>query len=487
MKVKKGSNLFEEVRSQGSLSALCNGRGMCGKCKVKLDKALPPSEVEERLLSVAQIRQNIRLACQHPVLEEDVEVSLVDKDNLVVLRLDRGHVDIKKVTSDLICAVDLGTTTVVMVLIDGKSGEVLLEHKFTNPQRTYGADVLSRIEVSMTNNDVCHRLIKNEIRKHIADIVDRYQPTSMTIGITGNTTMSHLWLNADVRPLIQIPYGPSVKETQVQSIRKVLDIGVDGSIIVYPPIAAYLGSDILAGMSLFNLFDTSKNVLFIDLGTNGEIVLASDGQIYATSTAAGPAFEGVNMSSGCAAVDGAIDHFFQNDGDLTFTTINDGSPVGICGSGYIDLISCLLKGPMESSGYLVDEVIFHDHPKISITQKDVREFQLAKAAIRSGMDMCLNVANISYNHLDALMIAGGFGKHVNLDAAIDIGLIPKECKDITLLVGNSSLSGCVCWLSGEKDVPSKADIDSIQVIELANSVKWLELFSEHMLFEGGNV
>jgi ferredoxin len=123
MKVKKGSNLFEEVRSQGSLSALCNGRGMCGKCKVKVDKALPPSEVEERLLSVAQIRQNIRLACQHPVLEEDVEVSLVDKDNLVVLGLDRGHVDIKKATSDLICAVDLGTTTVVMVLIDGKSGK----------------------------------------------------------------------------------------------------------------------------------------------------------------------------------------------------------------------------------------------------------------------------------------------------------------------------------------------------------------------------
>jgi uncharacterized 2Fe-2S/4Fe-4S cluster protein (DUF4445 family) len=299
--------------------------------------------------------------------------------------------------------------------------------------------------------------------------------------------MSHLWLNADVRPLIQIPYRPSVSEMQVQSIRKVLDIGVDGSIIVYPPIAAYLGSDILAGMSLFDLFDTSKNVLFIDLGTNGEIVLASDGQIYATSTAAGPAFEGVNMSSGCAAVDGAIDHFFQNDGDLTYTTINDGSPVGICGSGYIDLISCLLKGQMESSGYLLDEVIFHDHPKISITQKDVREFQLAKAAIRSGMDMCLNVANISYNHLDALMIAGGFGKHVNLDAAIDIGLIPKECKDITLLVGNSSLAGCVSWLSGEKNLPSKADIDSIQVIELANSVKWLELFSEHMLFEGGNV
>jgi uncharacterized 2Fe-2S/4Fe-4S cluster protein (DUF4445 family) len=167
-----------------------------------------------------------------------------------------------------------------------------------------------RIEVSLTNNDVCHRLIKNEIRKLCADIVDRFHPTSMTIGITGNTTMSHLWLNADVRPLIQIPYRPSVSEMQVQSIRKVLDIGVDGSIIVYPPIAAYLGSDILAGMALFNLFKRSKNVLFIDLGTNGEIVLAAEGQLYATSTAAGPAFEGVNMSSGCGAVDGAIDHFF---------------------------------------------------------------------------------------------------------------------------------------------------------------------------------
>lgn len=487
MKVKKGSNLFEEVRSQGSLNALCNGRGMCGKCKVKVDRALPPSEVEEKLLSVAQIRQNIRLACQHPFLEEDVEVTWIDKDNMVVLGLDKGHVDIIRATSDLLLAIDLGTTTVVMTLIDGKSGEVLLEHKFTNPQRMYGADVLSRIEVTLTNHDVCHRLIKNEIRKLCADIVDRFHPTSMTIGITGNTTMSHLWLNADVRPLIQIPYRPSVSEMQVQSIRKVLDIGVDGSIIVYPPIAAYLGSDILAGMSLFNLFETNKNVLFIDLGTNGEIVLAADGQLYATSTAAGPAFEGVNMSSGCGAVDGAIDHFFQIDGNLTFTTINEGTPVGICGSGYIDLISCLLKGPMESSGYLMDEVIFQDHPKISITQKDVREFQLAKAAIRSGMDMCLNAARISYDQLDALMIAGGFGKHVNLDAAMDIGLIPKQCKENTVFVGNSSLSGCIHWLSGEKDVPSAEDIDSIQVIELANSVRWLELFSEHMLFEGGDV
>ena len=487
MKIKKGSNLFEEVRTQGSLNALCNGRGMCGKCKVKTDKALPLSEVEQRLLSVVQIRQNIRLACQHPFLEEDVEVTWVDKDNMVVLGLERDHVDISKATSDLLCAVDLGTTTVVMAIIDGKSGEVLLEHKFTNPQRMYGSDVLSRIEVSMTNHGVCHRLIKNEIRRLCADIVDRFQPTSMTIGITGNTTMSHLWLNADVRPLIQIPYRPSVSDMQVQSIREVLDIGVDGSIIVYPPIAAYLGSDILAGMSLYNLFETNKNILFIDLGTNGEIVLAAKGQLYATSTAAGPAFEGVNMSSGCGAVDGAIDHFFQGDGNLSFTTINDGSPVGICGSGYIDLISCLLKGPMESSGYLVDEVIFQDHPKISITQKDVREFQLAKAAIRSGMDMCLYSAEITYDQLDVLMIAGGFGKHINLDAAIDIGLIPSQCKERAVFVGNTSLSGCIRWLSKEKDVPAQADIDSIHVIELASSTKWLELFSEHMLFEGGNV
>jgi uncharacterized 2Fe-2S/4Fe-4S cluster protein (DUF4445 family) len=485
MKVKKGSNLFEEVRSQGSLSALCNGRGMCGKCKVKVDKELALSEVEVKLLSDVQIRQNIRLACQHPILEEDVEVSLVDKDNMVVLGLDRGHVDIKKVTSDLLLAIDLGTTTVVMVLIDGKSGDVLLEHKFTNPQRTYGADVLSRIEVTLTNNDVCHRLIKNEIRKHSADIVHRYQPKSMTIGITGNTTMSHLWLNADVRPLIQIPYRPSVTDMQVQSIRNVLDINVEGSIIVYPPIGAYLGSDILAGISLLDLLSAKKNILFIDLGTNGEIVLASKGQLYATSTAAGPAFEGVNMSSGCGAIDGAIDHFFENDGVLSFTTINEGLPVGICGSGYIDLISCLLKGPMESSGYMSDEVVFYDHPRISVTQKDVREFQLAKAAIRSGMDMCLHHANISYDQLDALMIAGGFGKHVNLDAAIDIGLIPRQCKENTVLIGNSSLAGCVSWLTHEKEVPSNHDIASISIIDLASSKKWLELFSEHMLFEGG--
>ena len=487
MNIKKGSNLLEEVRTQAALSALCNGRGMCGKCKVKVDKELPLSEVEVKLLSQFQIKQNIRLACQHPILEEDVEVSLVSKENLVVLGLDKGHIKIKRVTSDLLLAVDLGTTTVVMVLIDGKSGEVLLEHKFTNPQRTYGADVLSRIEVSLTHNDVCHRLIKNEISIIAEDIVHRYQPKSLTIGITGNTTMSHLWLNADVRPLIQIPYRPSVTKQVTQSIKAELGIDVEGNIIVYPPIAAYLGSDILAGMSLLDLFETRENILFIDLGTNGEIVLVSDGQLYATSTAAGPAFEGVNMSSGCGAMDGAMDHFFVSDEKLNYTTINDGSPIGICGSGYIDLISCLLDGPLESSGYMKEELILYDHPRISITQKDIREFQLAKAAIRSGMDMCLIRAGISYDQLDSLIIAGGFGKHINLDAAINIGLIPKECKDNTVFIGNSSLAGCVSWLSEEKKVPSQWNIESIKVVELSSSAKWLELFSEHMLFEGGNL
>ena len=134
---------------------------------------------------------------------------------------------------------------------------------------------------------------------------------------------------------------------------------------------------------------------------------------------------------------------------------------------------------------MTDEVVFYDDPRISVRQKDVGEFQLAKAAIRSGMDMCLNVANISYNHLDSLMIAGGFGKHVNLDAAIDIGLIPRQCKENTVLIGNSSLAGCVSWLTHEKEVPSNHDIASISIIDLASSKKWLDLFSEHMLFEGG--
>ncbi|MDP3305942.1 MAG: ASKHA domain-containing protein [Erysipelotrichaceae bacterium] len=487
MNIKKGSNLLEEVRTQGALSALCNGRGMCCKCKVQVNKALPLSEIEIKLLSPLQINQNIRLACQHPILEEDVHVSLVDKENMVVLGLDRGHVDIKKASSELLLAIDLGTTTVVMVLIDGKSGEVLLEHKLINPQRTYGADVLSRIEVTLTHNDVCHRLIKNEVKKIVEDMVHRYPSKSITIGITGNTTMSHLWLNADVRPLVQLPYRPSVSKQMIQSIQAELGIDVEGNIIVYPPIAAYLGSDILAGMSLIDLFETRENIFFIDLGTNGEIVLVSDGQLYATSTAAGPAFEGVNMSSGCGAVDGAMDHFFVSEGKINYTTINEGSPIGICGSGYIDLISCLLDGPLESSGFLMDEVVLHDDPRISITQKDIREFQLAKAAIRSGMDMCLIRAGISYDQLDSLIIAGGFGKHINLDAAINIGLIPKECKDNTLFIGNSSLAGCVSWLSEEKKVPSQWNIESIKVIELASSAKWLELFSDHMMFEGGNL
>jgi uncharacterized 2Fe-2S/4Fe-4S cluster protein (DUF4445 family) len=487
MKINKGENLFEEIRQQGSLSALCNGRGLCGKCRVSVDQELPLTQAEVKHLSSAQIKDNVRLACQHPVVEKDVNVSLIDKENIVVLGLDRGHVSISKKLADLLLAIDIGTTTVVMVLIDGLSGEVLLEHTFTNPQRTYGADVLSRIEVTLSNHDVCHKLIKNEIKNAVVDIVARFQPKTMEIGITGNTTMTHLWLNADVRPLIQLPYRPSVTELMKQSIRKEFGIDVEGEISVYPPIAAYLGADILAGVALFDLFETKKNVLYIDLGTNGEIVLASNNQLVATSTAAGPAFEGVNMSSGCGAVEGAIDHFFMQDGEIMFSTINHGPPVGICGSGYIDLISCLLKGPLQVSGYIENDVTVHLNPLIHLSQKDVREFQLAKAAIRSGMDMCLLRAGISYDQLDTLMIAGGFGKHIHLDSAINIGLIPKQCKEKTVLIGNASLAGCVSWLTNEKEVPTTDKRASVKVIDLAGSSQWLQLFTEHMMFEGGNV
>jgi uncharacterized 2Fe-2S/4Fe-4S cluster protein (DUF4445 family) len=481
IKINKNKNLLAELqRLNHDVEALCNGKGICGKCLVKVSPHLDPTEIELERLSQQQLHDGVRLACQHPELETDVRVEILG--HLYSIEgFDKSQIDTSKLSSDYGLAVDVGTTTVVFVLVEKKTGEIIDEKKFMNPQRVYGADVLTRIEHTLIDhNKDNHRVIIKLIQNYLQSIISILEGNTLKIGITGNTTMMHFICDVDVSSLVQIPYHTTIKEEIIWPIAKMFDIEIDGYCHVYKPFSAYIGSDVLAGLAwCHNQYKHSSQML-IDLGTNGEIALTHNNHVYITSTAAGPAFEGVHMTHGIGSVSGAIDHIGIHQGNVVYSTIDDKLPIGICGSGYVDAMACLLQKGMEMSGYLEQDWQLSD--SIKVTSKDVRQFQLAKAAIRSGMDMLCTHVNVDYKQIEALYIAGGFGKHLNLQHARMIGLIPKSCKNKTFAIGNASLLGCMMWVTNQAVPFTKQQEESFHLIELASDETWKELFTDHLFF-----
>ncbi len=480
IKVKKHQNLLKEIQHHHlDIESLCNGKGLCGKCLVKLSNSIEVSDVERNFLSEYQIAQNIRLACQHPSLEKDVDVQVIQHD-FSIEGMSFEIMDVSAVIQDYCLAIDVGTTTVVFVLIDGESGKIVDETKIINPQRKYGADVLSRIEHTIKNNNKDnHNEIIAAIESYLQSFSGLLKGKQLKIGITGNTTMLHFLCDIDVSSLVKIPYSTPINKDIVQPISSMFHQDIQGNCIVYQPFSAFIGSDVLAGIAYTNLFELD-NSLYLDLGTNGEIALSTNHTIYVTSTAAGPAFEGGNLSCGVGSVAGAIDTITSENEKITYSTINQKPAIGICGSGYIDAMACLLKSQMEATGFMEKDWIIDKD--IKVTQIDIRQFQLAKAAIRSGMDLLCNHMNVSYSSINRLILAGGFGKHVNIENAISIGLISKELKGKVSAIGNASLLGCMMWVTNQKQPFNEHDVSSITLVELASSEKWKELFTERLFF-----
>ncbi len=480
-KISRNNNLLVELqRLRYDVEALCNGKGICGKCLVKVLPYLDPTEIELKRLSNQQIRDGIRLACQHPKLETDVLVEVLG--HLYSIEgFDKSQIDTSKLTSDYGLAIDVGTTTVVFVLVNKKSGEIIDQKKFMNPQRIYGADVLTRIEHTLIDcNKDNHRVITKLIQDYLKSIVTILASSTLKIGITGNTTMMHFICDIDVSCLVQIPYHTTINEEIIKPIATMFDIDIQGDCHIYKPFSAYIGSDVLAGLAWCHTQEKRLRHMLIDLGTNGEIALTHNNHIYITSTAAGPAFEGVHMTHGIGSVAGAIDHIGIHQGEVIVSTIDDKPPIGICGSGYVDAMACLLQKGMETSGYLDQD--WQINASIKVTTKDVRQFQLAKAAIRSGMDMLCQHIEIDYDQIETLYIAGGFGKHLNLQHARKIGLIPKSCENKTIAIGNASLLGCMMWVTNQQKPFTKQQEESFHLIELASDKTWKELFTDHLFF-----
>lgn len=397
-------------------------------------------------------------------------------------------------------AVDVGTTSVVGYLMDMATGQVLATESRMNPQAQYGADVIMRCNYAMEHGgeeiSLCIRECLNEILFSLAK--SRGIETSDIYGISlvGNTCMHHLLLNLSPKSLAMAPYNPVIRQQLTLTAGDVgLKIQEKGQLYLLPNIAGFVGGDTM-GCILATRPDLQEEIsLMIDIGTNGEMVLGSRKAMVTCSTAAGPAFEGAKIQCGMRGAAGAVDHVSYENGSFHYTTVGGEKAVGLCGSGLIDLTAALLKaGYIDESGYLDlegggNQIILVPGPEsgtgeaIFLSQKDIREVQLAKAAIAAGITLLCRELGIGLEDIQKVYIAGAFGNYMDADSACAIGLIPPELRDKILPIGNAAGEGArIALLSRDELAASRRLSEKIRFVELASSPDFQDCFVDELEF-----
>lgn len=476
--VPHGANLLTALTQNGFfIPAACGGRGSCGKCAVKCRMA--DAEGYQTVLSC------------HTSVTADLTV-LLDVDS---------ESGLWKVSSLSSCAsrkagmiLDIGTTTLAACLVDKTTGETLAKASALNPQGAFGADVISRISAFGEGKG-------EEMRAAVVEATNRliaqFSRTGAQIGelfVVGNSTMLHLFVGIDPTGIGSYPFTPAFVETKYFEGSK---IGIDAPRVrLLPSISAYLGSDVSAGILACGMDKANQTQLFMDLGTNGEIVLSHEGKLYAASTAAGPALEGANLSCGIGGVAGAIDRVWCEDGQLRFTTVENVPARGICGSGLIDLLALLLdENILDETGawseecdsplyHYLENDCFYLTPEVYLSQDDVRQFQLAKAAIAAGVAALLAHCGVTPDKVERVFLAGGLGYYMSPTNASRTGLLSPTLLSRTQIVGNTALAGArLCLLNEEKQTEIDALCKETETVELSFSSVFSQAYIENMGFE----
>ena len=472
--------LLEAMTRQGiPYRADCGGRGTCGKCRIRVTNGnLKPTIQDEKIFSPEELKAGYRLACKAvPKGEATVVLCGVSEQNMKSVAENRLGNDItdktminensehsimaaQVQTREYIIAIDLGTTTLAFLLSEASSGTILSTYTHMNPQRAYGADVISRIKASVDGKgNALQAVIQKALLHGIQEVIKQsgVTPEAVTqLAIAGNTTMIHLLLGYSCETLGVYPFLPVNNNTHRLSFGELftgdgelLQSMKQAPVLILPGVSAFIGGDIVAGLAVCG-FHSSENIsLLIDLGTNGELALGNRDKLLVASTAAGPAFEGGNISCGTGSIPGAVSHVEIEEDNIRYETIASKEPLGICGTGVIELAAELYRnGMIDETGLLCEKYFSLGYPveyqgKTAFTflQKDIRELQLAKAAVRAGVEVLLSHYGITYEQVDRVYLAGGFGYYLDMEKAIRIGLLPEEWKDRITAVGNSSLAG----------------------------------------------
>lgn len=411
------------------------------------------------------------------------------KGNLVIFN--NEIIDIKEENNCRMYGVafDIGTTTIVGYLLDLNNFREIDVISKVNPQSIYGSDIISRITFIMENSnglDILHKILIKSLEEIIIEFSKRNNVSLddiYIISVAGNPVMTHIFLGISPEYISFSPFVPVFRKSMIFSANELLNVLIKAKVYTFPLVSGYIGGDIVAGIIATNLLEEKGNILFMDIGTNGEIVLKIEEKLYACATAAGPAFEGGNISCGMIASKGAIDHVWLEDKKISYSVIGGIEEIGITGSGFLDSICVMLDlGILDLTGKFKEGEEFYIG-KVRITQKDIREFQLAKSAIRAGIEILIKRAGLSYDQIDKVYIAGAFGSYIDKDNALRINLIPSVRKEKIFLVGNASGMGAKLVLMN-KDLIKKADeiSEKIEYIELSSLPEFNEYFIKFMYF-----
>ena len=497
----------------------CNGNGTCGKCKIKIisGEVTPLKKTEEKFLTTDEINDKIRLACMtnvNPTIDI-TRIEIREKEKKVEVLADSYIKNFEKdnLRDGYGIAIDIGTTTVVCELINLNDGKTITYASMVNPQKKYGLDVLTRItyENEMEKegiNNLKEAIVSgiNELIKKIIDNVKIERNKINTISVAANCTMMHMLLGIDARSIGKYPYKPLFLE---KKILKAKDIGIEVNdecdLICLPSVSSFIGADIVSGIYTCDLENIPGNVLFIDIGTNAEIVLKTNDDMVSCSCAAGPALEGMNISNGMRAEEGAIEDVIIQNEEIKIKTIGDLAPVGLCGSGILAIIKEMIKNEIiKKNGVIIKpdtlseddyrkkrikvednkkRFVINENPEITITQSDIRQVQLAKGAILSGFTALINYVNIDMKNLDKVLVAGQFGAHLPAESLVGVGVLPYEVIDKIEYVGNVSKTGAYITLLKKNALEELEELSKkVKYIELADTKDYEKIFVKAMEF-----
>lgn len=484
---KEGSNLLDVQREVGlKADALCGGHGICKKCKVKITRGL---STKEELACEVKIMEDMKVETLGQTGEHKILMAGASRNVKVNPGISISSKSAGKIENGALAAFDIGTTTIAAYLLDAYDGRILAIGSKLNPQSQYAADVIGRCNYELEHEDghlgKIVRRAMNELLRDLAKKAGIKTEDIYGISVAANTAMHHLFLGLSPKSLVFAPYEAAMikKQTLLASDYDIF-IHPEGILRVLPNIGSFVGADTSACLSAIQFNELDELTLMIDIGTNGEIVLGNKDRILVCSTAAGPAFEGAKIECGMRGADGAIDHASWEDGQLKYTVINGKEPIGICGSGLIDIVSIMLRNEIiEPSGYLKDSP-YYITDKVYITRKDIRELQLAKAAIVAGVEILRMKMGVEYEDIDRVLIAGAFGNYMSPDSACDIGLIPPELRDKIFMIGNAAGEGAKLSILSKEEFNRTGKIaEKAEFIELSFMPEFQDIFVKQMGFK----
>lgn len=473
--VEHGTTVLEAARQLGlELAAPCGGNGTCGKCRVRVDGA-------EALACRTEVRRDLTVE-----LPRQTAMKIITSGGTAELSVDplrSGH----------FLAIDIGTTTVVCFLLSPE-GRELAAASMRNPQASYGADVISRIRHAMDGKlGELTRIIRKGLSELIGQCCAQAEVDPARIGVisvVGNPCMQQLFLGIAPDNLAAVPYAPVLTEAKEENAREIFPECPNAILLTVPDISGYVGADTVGCVLAAGMDTAEETTLLVDIGTNGEMVLAHRGRMVACSTAAGPALEGANIRFGMGGSAGAIDHVWLEKGSLRHSVIGSGEAVGICGSGIVDAVAAMLelgllnkRGRIQSTQEAEGQRFVPLTDRIYLTQEDIRQVQLAKGAIAAGIRLMCSHLGITVSDIRKVILAGAFGSFLNPESACRIGLLPEE------LSGRITAAGNLAGVGAKMTAVNRAQFalaDTIvkrtEFLELADQPAFRKTFAQCMEF-----